>query len=144
MIVWLLVACAGDGSGAVAAPPAAWNAPKVTQSGKYEVALSLSADPPPLGELFTVSARVRDKDGTPIDDGTVTLDARMPQHNHGMETDPIDDPGQCDPAGGRCKHPDGVYQATGFKFHMGGEWTITVDVVGPRGPDSTSFVYTLR
>jgi hypothetical protein len=33
---------------------------------------------------------------------------------------------------------------SGFKFHMAGAWTITVDVAGPRGVDSTSFVYPME
>ena len=67
----------------------------------------------------------------------------MPQHNHGMETDPIDLPGVCppqvaDPAA--CPHPEGRYRTEGFKFHMPGAWTVTAEVRGARGPDSTSFV----
>jgi hypothetical protein len=126
------------------APAPAWGAPKVTQSGRYKVGLELIPDPPKLGELFVVHAAFTELNGTPIEDGQVKLNARMPQHNHGMETDPQNDPGICDQAlanGATCKHPGGIYETTGFKFHMGGPWTITVDVVGPRGADSTSFVY---
>ena len=128
-----------------------WGALKQTQSGKYRVGLEFVPVKPPSGELFEVAARFTEDNGTPIEDGSVTLNARMPQHNHGMMTDPINDPGQCPPAtspggataGGRCRHPGGLYKTSGFKFHMGGEWTITVEVVGPRGPDSTSFVYNM-
>ena len=120
--------------------PYAWNAPRPTQLKKYVVELAVVPEPPKMGELFVVEAVVTDRDGVPLDDGKVALDARMPQHGHGMETDPVDDPGQCD-AAGKCTHVGGKYRAEGFKFHMTGGWTITVDVDGPRGPDSTSFVY---
>lgn len=151
-LLWL-VACGGEPEASAPATPKAeatpaWGAPKATQSGKYLVGLELVPATPPAGELFKVRATLTEKDGTPIDDGSVKLDARMPQHNHGMMTDPLDDPGICPegalPAAGDCKHPGGLYEASGFKFHMGGEWTITVDVVGPRGPDSTSFVYEMQ
>ena len=145
MIVALwLIACGAPEPNA----PVAWGAPKPTQSGRYLVGLDFVPETPPSGELFTVRATFTEKDGTPIDDGSVKLNARMPQHNHGMMTDPVNDPGVCPgvalPAAGDCKHPGGLYETSGFKFHMGGQWTITVDVVGPRGPDSTSFVYDMQ
>ena len=40
--------------------------------------------------------------------------------------------------------PDGIYISDGFKFHMGGAWTVTVEVQGPRGEDRTSFVYEMQ
>jgi hypothetical protein len=138
---WWIAACGAPSEPAAAPGPPAWGAPKATQGGKYRIGLTTRPDPPPRGELFTVIATFTELDGTPIDDGKVSLDARMPQHNHGMMTDPIDAPGQCDAAGANCRHAGGVYETAGFKFHMGGEWTVTVDVVGPRGPDSTSFTY---
>jgi hypothetical protein len=119
---------------------AGWQATRWTQGRKYQITLDMHPNPPPMGELFEVRARLLDRAGEPIEDAKVRLDARMPQHDHGMMTDPIDDPGICD-GDGRCRHPDGAYTTRGFKFHMGGEWTILVTVEGPLGPDNTSFVY---
>lgn len=137
MFLLALLAC---GEPAPTAPPA-WNTPKETQLHRYLVDVRLEPDPPPMGELFEVVATVKTPEGEPVEDARVALDALMPQHGHGMATDPEDDPGEC-AADGACKHPKGEYRARGFKFHMGGAWTVTVDVQGgPRGPDSTSFVY---
>jgi len=146
----LLAACGGASDPAPTAGPAAsaeaadasgaWQATRWTQGRKYQVTLDLHPDPPAMGELFEVRARLLDRAGEPIEDAKVRLDARMPQHDHGMMTDPIDDPGVCDDQG-TCRNPDGVYTTRGFKFHMGGEWTILVSVEGPLGPDNTSFVY---
>jgi hypothetical protein len=111
-----------------------------TQTGYYLVDVAFDPPRPAMGELFSAVATVRTRDGQPLDVGKVALDARMPQHNHGMETDPVDWPGECEADGKTCKHPNGLYRADGFKFHMPGAWTVTVDVSGPRGPDSTSFV----
>lgn len=149
--LWLALACSGPAPAPAVEAPPAWGAEKLTQSGQYFVSLEMTPAPPGMGELFRVSATLKDKDRVPIEDAQVVLAARMPQHNHGMETDPIADPGLCpsapaDPGAPavRCTHASGVYSYDGFKFHMGGEWTITVDVAGPRGPDSTSFVYDMR
>lgn len=144
----LLGACGGSEAPVPSAPDASdaaegWRATRWTQGRKYQVTLELHPNPPAMGELFEVRARLLDRAGEPIEDAKVRLDARMPQHDHGMMTDPIDDPGVCDDAG-TCRHPDGVYTTRGFKFHMGGEWTILVSVEGPLGPDNTSFVYEMR
>lgn len=108
-----------------------------TQLHRYDVALELP-DPPPMGALFDVKAKLTLPDGTPVENAKVTLDARMPEHAHGMQTDPKPDPGVCD-ASGLCSHPNGEYLSRGFKFHMGGLWSVSVNVDGPRGADSTSF-----
>ena len=111
-----------------------------TQVGRYRVGLDFQPDPPPLGELFTVTTSVAMPDGTPLETGVVPLDARMPQHDHGMETRPRVRAGDCDDDG-KCRHPGGRYVTDGFKFHMSGAWTVLMTVDGPGGPDSTSFVY---
>lgn len=132
--------------GACASPPAQkpltadWGAGHSTRSGKYVITLQTEPAPPVLGELFVMRAEVRDLEGGPVEKAKVKLNARMPQHNHGMETDPVDDPGDCD-ALGDCRHVGGVYRTRGFKFHMGGDWTVTAEVEGPAGSDGTSFIY---
>ncbi len=101
-----------------------------------------------MGELFDVRARLTLPDGTPVENAKVTIDARMPEHAHGMQTDPKPDPGACAPvaspdAAPLCSHPNGEYLSRGFKFHMSGLWSIGVQVDGPRGSDSTSFEFHL-
>lgn len=150
----LILAACSTGGGDVAAPAArppravptvhmGEAVKRTTQAGFYQVEVRFVPAEPKLGELFVAEAVLRDKDGVLIDDGKVALDARMPQHNHGMETDPIDLPGACD-AAKVCTHAGGVYRTEGFKFHMPGAWTVTVDAVGPRGADSTSFVVEMK
>lgn len=123
---------------------AGFGAMKRTQVGRYRVGLELDPSPPVLGELFRVQARVELKDGTPLETAVVDLNARMPEHEHGMETRPRVRPGACsgdtDAPPTRCPHPGGLYIADGFKFHMSGSWTVSVELDGPAGPDSTDFV----
>ena len=118
-----------------------------TQSGKYVVELKAVPDPPAVGELFEMRARIRfASDDEPVPRAAVLLDARMPQHDHGMETLPKpvlegcptpDEPKSCPPI-------DGWFRAKGFKFHMPGEWTVSVDVDGPIGRDTTTVKYDQR
>jgi len=140
-LLLLLAACGTSAS--VDAPDAvpAFGAQKWTQSHQYQVSLTLDPDPPPMSELFAVQAVLLDRVGDPIEDATVSLNAQMPQHGHGMMTSPRDEPGaDCD-ASGVCTHAGGVYRTTGFKFHMAGAWTVTADIVGPNGRDDVSFLY---
>lgn len=73
--------------------------PRSTQVGRYLVQLDLDPDPPPLGELFRVKATVSLPDGRLIETAKVEVDARMPQHDHGMETRPRLREGDCDDEG---------------------------------------------
>lgn len=139
--------CAACGSPSSSAPDAPWTTTSLrTQSGKYAVVLALDPPSPAMGELFSVEAVVTDpSSGEPVETATVTLDALMPQHGHGMMTRPVARPGTCPPSGEeppeRCPHPGGRYRTDGFKFHMPGAWTVTVAVEGPRGRDTTSVEY---
>jgi hypothetical protein len=146
--LWLLLACAGAPGSSSASPgaegctPSATPPPAVsgsrrvtTKQGAYIVEWTTDPQPVVSGELFSVRVTLRDAaTGAPVEDGTVQVDARMPQHGHGMATRPEDDRGTCD-AAGACRHPGGVYVTRGMKFHMPGEWTLTFQVEGPRGRD---------
>ena len=127
MLLSLLLACADP-------TPAPWGARRSTVNQHYQVALSTLPDPVVRGELFSVQAVVTGLDAAPVVDAKVVIDARMPQHGHGMMTAPRPVEGD---------HAGGVYRSDGFTFHMAGEWTLTVDVDGPAGPDRTQFVYAL-
>ncbi len=114
-----------------------------TAHGAYTLTYAVDPSPVRASELFSITTRVFDaKSGAAIDDAKVTVDARMPQHGHGMATKPKDDPGKCDDAG-VCRHPGGAYITRGMKFHMPGEWTLTFAVDGPRGMDRAELVYKL-
>jgi hypothetical protein len=114
--------------------------PIKTHAGHYQISWT-APEPIPLSELFTIEAVVVDKEGKPVEQGALVIDARMPQHGHGMATKPEADPGQC--ANELCIHPGGSYKTSGMKFHMPGEWTITFAVEGPLGPDRAEVIYKL-
>lgn len=147
--VLAILACGGaEPSAPEAAAPEAAPADGVvfsgqTQGRKYAVDVRFDPPAPRAGQLFAAEATVRLADGTLLEDGVVRMNAGMPHHGHGMETDPEDLPGTCEDDAERCTHPGGVYRTEGFKFHMGGDWTVTVEVEGPRGLDRTSFVHAL-
>ena len=147
-VLFLSIGLGACGSTPATAPSAAAVDPSAktltTQSRTYELSVAFDPPAPEMGALFDVVATVVDRrTKLPLVNGKVTLNARMPQHGHGMETDPAQDAGACD-KDRTCPHEGGVYRTKGFKFHMGGEWTVTIEVVGASGTDSTSFVYELK
>lgn len=131
-----MTAAPAPGTTAAPAPDASAPAPKTTKGGLYTVAWTTVPAPIPMGGLFELHTTLRDaKTGALVEDATVRVDARMPQHGHGMATKPEDDPGACSGEPPVCRHPDGVYVTRGMKFHMPGEWTLSFVVDGPAGPD---------
>lgn len=115
-----------------APPPVHASGDIQTREGKYQIHWQASTDPIVLGELFEIDSTLKDKDGKTVETASVTVDARMPQHGHGMSTRPQ-----------QQQKPDGHYQSSGMKFHMPGEWTIIFVVDGPAGPDRAEVVYKL-
>ncbi len=132
-----LTGCSGSASDADDPPgehslAAGWGGEQPSQKGLYKVRLASEPASPETGDLFTMALTLQSKDGTPIDDATVSLDAQMPQHGHGMMTRPalIEE-----------DHADGVYRFEGFKFHMRGRWTLEATIETPAGHDTHLVVY---
>lgn len=154
MSLALLLACGGPGPATLTPPgvtPAAVTAATSnevrTAGGRYTLTWATDASPLPFNALFSVRSVLRDRSGAPVTNGSVVVDASMPQHGHGMSTHPIANPGVCLPTPQNgplaCTHPDGVYVSDGMKFHMAGEWVLHFDVAGPLGDDTADVHYTL-
>lgn len=100
-----------------------------TEAGLYDVTWAPTPYPMPLNELFVVDCTVADpKTGAPLPSATVAVDARMPDHGHGMTTKPI------------TTLADGRSRTEGMKLHMPGHWTFDFKVTGPAGEDRVSIV----
>lgn len=132
----LLAAGCGEGADAPAAPEAPAAAPALTAPsarGGFEVTLATEDGAAiPLNEPFAVALTLTGPDGAPLGDAdSVTLDARMPAHRHGMLRDvELEQTGP------------GRFRAEGVLFHMVGHWEFHVDVVrGPRVERATLDVW---
>lgn len=117
-----------DPSAASQAPTAPVDGPALTATssrGTFAIAITPKGGPIPTNEPFDVELDVTDPStGDPlVDFDAITLDARMPAHDHGMTRDvelvATDTPGR--------------FTADGLLFHMIGHWEFHVDVTrGPR------------
>lgn len=102
---------------------------KTTTKGLYVASLAPDMSPIPVGELHSWTLRLATPGGRAADQATVVIHGGMPQHGHGLPTQPqvTAEPGP------------GTYRIDGMKFNMAGWWTLTISIKGPQGEDAAIF-----
>ena len=98
-------------------------------AGRYLVSLRPRETPIPIGKIHAWILEIRDPENRPVQPSGVSVDGGMPQHGHGLITTPRVTQ-QLD---------EGVFLIEGVKFHMAGEWTLSLGISGPAGPDVARF-----
>ena len=95
----------------------------------YFVATLQPAEPLRVRKMQTVQVAIKDAYGKGIDGATITVDGGMPEHGHGLPTQPK-----------VTKNlGDGVYQIEGVRFNMGGWWEFTLAISAASGTDIVTF-----
>ncbi|HSW20833.1 MAG TPA: FixH family protein [Ramlibacter sp.] len=102
---------------------------KNTSAGVYHVALAPPAQAPALNQMHSWTVKLATPDGAPVHGARFLVDGGMPQHGHGLPTQP------------RVTREiaDGTYQLDGMKFSMTGWWEVKLAVDGPQGADKVTF-----
>jgi len=102
---------------------------KPSAAGVYRVALVPPAQAPAINQMHSWKVKLATPDGTPVHGAKFGVDGGMPQHGHGLPTQP------------RVTRElaDGTYQLDGMKFSMTGWWEVKLDIQGPQGPDKVTF-----
>ena len=98
-----------------------------TDGGTWTVTYSTRPEPIALSENFDLTVTVTDAEG-PARNAALELAATMPDHNHGMNTDPT-----------VTTHEDGTFTVQGMQFHMTGWWRIHADVSTPDLPSESAW-----
>jgi hypothetical protein len=82
-----------------------------------------------LRQMQTVPVLVLDARGQPVEGATITVDGGMPQHSHGLPTQP------------KVSRylGNGVYEIEGLRFSMGGWWEVKLAIDAPAGSDRVTF-----
>jgi YtkA-like len=87
------------------------------------------AQPLRLRQLQTVPVLILDANGRPVEGASITVDGGMPEHRHGLPTQPR----VTRSLGG------GVYEIEGVRFSMGGWWELKLAIESPAGADRVTF-----
>ncbi len=93
-----------------------------TEQGRYQVSYTPHSEAIRLNTLHSWTLHVETADGRPVADASISVDGDMPQHGHGLPTQP------------QMTHylGNGDYRIDGMKFQMGGWWVVdfTIDAHG--------------
>jgi hypothetical protein len=102
---------------------------KKSAAGVYRVGLVPPAQPPAINQMHSWKVKLATAEGTPVSGAKFAVDGGMPQHGHGLPTQP------------RVTREleDGTYQLDGMKFSMTGWWELKLAIEGPQGPDKVTF-----
>jgi hypothetical protein len=97
-----------------------------SQAGLYRVSYRSELDPIEINKIHAWVLHVTTADGRPVENAEITFNGGMPAHNHGMPTQPS----VTQYLGG------GDYRVEGIRFHMAGDWEITVTISTKLGRDT--------
>ena len=102
---------------------------KVSEKGLYQVAIEPEKGAVRQGELHSWLLQLNSASGQPVDDAIVTIDGGMPDHGHGLPTNPA--------VSGHLGA--GRYRVEGVKFTMDGWWQLRFAISTAAGSDSAVF-----
>jgi len=96
----------------------------LSRSGYFRVTFESELEPIVINRIHAWTFKVTAPDGNPISGAQITVTGGMPDHNHGLPTNPRM----------TAELGDGIYRLEGFRFHMNGNWElfVTIDVDGRR------------
>lgn len=100
-----------------------------SEKGIFRATYRSDLDPVLINELHAWTLHVESAAGVPVEDATITVQGDMPEHRHGMATQPQ----VTQHLGG------GDYRVEGMRFQMGGWWTVTFAITAGDQQDSVTF-----
>ena len=140
LAVLLALALAGCSMGgamtasAPAAPQIDTSRTRVSDAGLYKATITPDADPAPINEMHTWTLHVETPDGKPVENAQVSVDGGMPEHGHGLPTQPK-----------VTKYlGNGDYLVEGMRFNMPGMWQLKFRVTAGGQTDQIVFNLALR
>lgn len=102
---------------------------QTSRNGHFEVMYEPSNDPIPVGKFQSWTLQLTTPDGRGVEGAHITVKGDMPQHGHGLASQP-----QVTQRLG-----DGRYLLEGLKFQMGGWWVIEATITAGNVSDTVHF-----
>ncbi len=107
---------------------------RTSDQGLYRATIIPSLDPIPINQVHTWTLHVETADGQSVDQAEITVDGGMPQHGHGLPTQP-----QVTKNLG-----NGNYLVEGMKFQMTGWWVVHFNISAGGQSDRVTFNLMLK
>jgi hypothetical protein len=103
--------------------------PRTSAQNVYTATIDPPAQPLKPRRMMSLQVSIRDAAGKPVDGAQIQIDGGMPQHGHGLPTQP------------RVTRSlgDGRYEIDGLRFNMGGWWELRLAVTSTAGTDRITF-----
>lgn len=102
---------------------------RASQADKFLVELQPPAQPAAINQMHSWRIKLMLPAGAPVAHAHIRVDGDMPQHGHGLPTQPRV----------TAEPEPGVYQVDGMKFNMGGWWEIKLAIEADGVTDHIAF-----
>jgi hypothetical protein len=102
---------------------------KMTTENAFQVMYKSIGGQIRVNRIHSWELAVKDANGQPVNDAQITVVGDMPEHGHGLPTQP-----EVTAIGA-----DGLYRVDGMKFQMPGWWVVTISVMANGVQDNVSF-----
>lgn len=89
---------------------------QLSDNGLYRAQFVSELEPVPVNQMHTWTLQVTTADGEPVENAVITIDGLMPDHGHGLPTQPE----VTEYLG------EGQYRVEGMRFNMPGYWLVNV------------------
>lgn len=108
---------------------------RLSAQGSFLGRLSHGEETIPLDQLHTWTLKLEHPSGEPLSGARVQVDGGMPQHSHGLPTQPLARPAEV----------PGTYAVEGVRFHMRGWWQLVfvVDLEAGTGAGAEVLTFNL-
>lgn len=97
-----------------------------SEDGLYRLGIESELEPIAINRLHRWVLRLEDSRGRPVPAASIELAGGMPDHNHGLPTQPQV----------TRELDDGRYLLEGMRFHMPGSWVLRFSVDAEPGSDT--------
>ena len=102
---------------------------KLTDAGLFFITYESQAKPIIINQMHAWVINIQDEDRQEVTDATIEIVGGMPEHDHGLPTQPR-----------MTKNlGDGNYLLEGLKFHMHGSWVVTLSIEAAGKTDQVTF-----
>jgi hypothetical protein len=105
-----------------------------SDKGLFTVSYTASTGTVPVNQMHQWTLHVETADGQPVEDASIDVDGDMPQHGHGLPTQPR--------VTKNLGHGD--YLVDGMKFQMGGWWLMDFTIRANSQTDAVHFNMLLK